>query len=170
MRDDVAAQHADFGFRVEEGDVDRDLRPRERGLVLGVEITRVAQRDDRGLAVTLEIGSFEAKLAALLVFLQLVPGIRAGQQHRMTQVRAGDRVAEDFGEETALLALEALLLLERQPSFGAKLLARGQRALVRGACAELVHAQVARTRGGELIVEAKRLHSGCGPAQRQAAP
>ena len=44
----------------------------------------------------------------------------------MAEVRAGDRVAEDLGEEASLRALEALLFLERPVRFRGELLFRDQ--------------------------------------------
>jgi hypothetical protein len=59
VRDDVAAQHANLGLAVEQRHVHRGLEARDRRLVLGIEVARVAHRDHGGLALPVQRGAFQ---------------------------------------------------------------------------------------------------------------
>src|SRR5688572_10780131 len=72
----------------------------------------------------------------------------------MAEVRASHRVAEDFGEEAPLRALEPLLFLQRPACLGCELLFGHQI----GLAAKLLDAQEAGARCGELVVGAQSLH------------
>jgi hypothetical protein len=52
--DDIAAQHGDFGRRIERGNVDRDLQSVECRLIFGIEKPRIAHRYHGGFAATFE--------------------------------------------------------------------------------------------------------------------
>ena len=55
----AAAQHADFADRIEDRDVGCGLCVGERVVVLGVEVARILDRDDRRLAAPLDAGRAE---------------------------------------------------------------------------------------------------------------
>src|SRR5688572_9538355 len=67
-------------------------------------------------------------------------------------------MGKDLGEEASLLFLQALLVAQRQPSFGGQVCGGGKKTLFGGAAAELVQAQKTRARGGQLIVDPERVH------------
>src|SRR5437773_11014279 len=61
--DGSAAQHADFGPRGEQRQVDRHLHAVDRPVVLRVQIARVPQPDDRCLAVAYDSFALQYRLA-----------------------------------------------------------------------------------------------------------
>jgi hypothetical protein len=81
----------------------------------------VGKGDDRGLAAPPDRRAFELQLALLFVGRKLRLGLFQGEEHRVAEMRARHRVAEDLGEKLALLFLEAFLFLERQARFGLQL-------------------------------------------------
>ncbi len=54
MLDLHAAQHGDLDLLVEQGQIDAGLHAVERGLILGVEEARIAERHHRGFAAPLD--------------------------------------------------------------------------------------------------------------------
>src|SRR5262249_55823095 len=86
VRDDTAAQDADLGLGVEQGEIDRDLHPLDRRFVLGVEVARVAHRQNRRLALALEASPRELECAAAIVFGEPLRGAGMRQKHRVAKV------------------------------------------------------------------------------------
>ncbi len=155
MVDDAAAQHADLDLVVEQQEVDRRLERAERGVVLGVEVTRVAELDRADVAGALHVGLAEVECARLAEAVDLVDGERCGRQHRLDQVPAGVGLREHVGEERALRDL--------QPRLGRERLVGLVRDLLRGRqTRRLVH-QILRADGpcepfGDVEIEPARLH------------
>ena len=127
--------------------------PSRVDLVLGVEIARVAHRQHRGLALALEAGAGQLEPARAVELGHLLCGLRVRKKHRVAKVRAGGRVGEDLGEESALRLLQALLFLERQSRFRRELVRGRQRPFFRRCAAQLVHPHEARALRRELVVE-----------------
>src|SRR5262249_23740785 len=107
--DDTAAQDADLGLAVEQREIDRDLHCLDRRFVLGVEVARVAHRQDRRLALALEASSRELECAGAIEFGEPLRGSGMWKKHRMAKVRARGGVGQDLGEEGACRLLQTLL-------------------------------------------------------------
>ena len=84
--DDAAAQHRDLDLLVEQREVDRGLQRAGRGVVLGVEVARVAQLDRADLAVADDRRGAEIDVAGAL---QLLDGARARARSGAASRRSG---------------------------------------------------------------------------------
>ena len=61
MLDRHAAQHRDLDLRIEQREIDAGFHAVERGLVLGIEEARIAERQDRRLAAPLDRGAGQVR-------------------------------------------------------------------------------------------------------------
>ena len=110
--DDAAAQDADLDRRVEQDEVDRRFERAGGGVVLGVEVARVAQLDGADVAGSRDGRGPEidaARSASNSAWCSSASFGRA--QHHVDQVTAGLRVGEDVAEQLALRDLVAVLVL-----------------------------------------------------------
>jgi hypothetical protein len=119
-----AAQHRDFDAGIEQGEIDAGFHPVERGLILGVEEARIAEREHRRLAAPLDrsAGQFDATVLHKLGKQRL--RFRLWQQHRLTEVRSRLRTPENGGDEQALVDLQSGLLTLTQPLLRGDVLGR----------------------------------------------
>ena len=105
-----AAQHADLDLGVEQHEVDGGLERRERGVVLGVEMARVAQLDEAGAPAALDRGAAEVDPAGRRELLAALERRLRGAQRGPHEVRARPRRGEDVREQQALRDLRAVLV------------------------------------------------------------
>ena len=124
----TAAQHRDLDLRVEQRQIDAGLHAVERGLILGVEEARIAERHDRGLAAPLDRSAGQFDPAILDEFGQQRLRLRLGQQHRVTKMRPGLLAAQHRGDEQPLVDLQPGLLALPQAFLGGDVLRRRHQA------------------------------------------
>src|SRR5262249_40848497 len=109
MLDDGAAHDGDLGRRIEQREIDADLRAGERGLIFCIEKTRIALRPHRGLAGAVNRGAVKLPLAVALELRQQGLRLRPRQQHGVAEVPPRALAAEHRREKQALIDLEAAL-------------------------------------------------------------
>ena len=110
MVDDTAAQNRDIARGIEGRDVDADLHGIDRGLILGVEETRVRHDQVDGAAMTLQANGAKVEHSLGREGRECIRRARVRQQHRMAQVKPGAVLAEDVRDQDPLVDLETILV------------------------------------------------------------
>src|SRR5262249_9076657 len=118
MVERAAAHDRDLGRGIERREIDRDLHGSERGLVLGVEETRILHGQNARLAAALEEDRAEIDRTIGRKLRQQFRRLRSRQQHRMAEVKARGLVGEHVGEKDALIDLDAVLVALQERTFG----------------------------------------------------
>ena len=118
MLDDAAAEDADLDLGVEEREVDGDLGRRERRLVLGVEVARVAQLEQARAALAAQVRRAEVGNTAGAEVVEALERRGGRAQHRPHEVRAGGGGGEHVREQQSLGDLEPVLVGERPRVLG----------------------------------------------------
>jgi hypothetical protein len=88
MIDGGAAQHRDFDLRIKQRQVDAGLHAAERGLILGIEKTRIEVGQVGRLAAPLDRRAWKLDASVLGKLAEHRFGLGLGQQHRMTEMPA----------------------------------------------------------------------------------
>ena len=125
MLDLAAAEDADLDLGVEQREVDGDLGGGQRGVVLGVEVPRVAQLEHAGAALAAQVRGAEVGDAGGAEVVEARERLRGRLQHRPDEVGARLRVGEHGGQQLALPELQPVLVGEHA------LALRGQLGLAR---------------------------------------
>ena len=112
--DRSAAQHRDAGGRIEDGDVDRGFHRVDGGLVLGVEVARIAGDQMDGLAAPLQRDRSEIQPAVGGKLGELLGDVRARQQHRVAEMPAALLMSEHVRQQNALVDLAPVLVALEQ--------------------------------------------------------
>src|SRR3954447_10279800 len=99
MSEQAAAEDRDLGCRVEDREIDCDLREVERCLVFGIQESRVRHRHEHGLAATLDDRLSEIDDAVGGELWQQLRRLGAWQQHGMAKVNAGVLVCKHMSKE-----------------------------------------------------------------------
>ena len=126
MIDLPASQHADLDLGVEQDQVDGAFRGGEGGVVLGVEVARVAQLQHARPALAANVDRAQVGHPAGAEVVQPLERLGGRAQHRPDQVGPGARGREHLREEQPLGQLHTLLLGELALQLGGDAGARGR--------------------------------------------
>ncbi len=118
MADDRAADDADLDLGVEQRQVDRCLRGRERVAVLRVQVAVVPDLEVRRSPAALEVRPAEVGDAGGTEVVETRQCRLGRTQHRPDEMRAATRGREHEREEEALRDLDPLLVGQRARALG----------------------------------------------------
>ncbi len=108
--DDAAAQNADLDLGIEQDQVDGALARGDGGVVLGVQVARVAKLEHSRATLPADVNRAEVGDPGGAKVIEPLERLARGAEHRPDEVGAGPGRGEDVREEDSLSDLGALLV------------------------------------------------------------